>query len=171
MLLVNASYGTLRGNSDSHSDLQSVNEQQSSRIRYLEGLLDNQLLQQNQSWASQNQSNDLPYPHEQLEAMRASPEPDRLVPLTQSGWSGFNQLVFETSPTEASSGGDIQRSTPQSSDSPETDTKDPVVWGLVDFAEEQQREARKDSQHELQSSLSNMEIDVPVEDRRSWSNF
>lgn len=135
------------------------------------------------SWSSQNideqpRRDSLSYAPDNLEAMRASPEPERLVPLNQSTWSGFNSaLVFEPSPTDASSGGDMQRSTPLSSGSPETDSKDAVVWGLMDFAEEQRSadttitHVRKDSQHELQNSLSNMELDVPLDSRRSWPGF
>lgn len=123
------------------------------------------------------------YGNDQLEAMQSSPEPERLVPLTQSGWSGMNStnsmLVFEPSPTEASSGPDVQRSTPLSTGSPETDGKDAVVWGLMDFAEEQQLvdqridpqgRGRKDSQHELQTSLSQMELDN-MDGLRTWPNF
>ncbi|WOO76966.1 uncharacterized protein LOC62_01G000572 [Vanrija pseudolonga] len=165
-------------------DLQVVNEQQSSRIRYLESLLmTNGGQPGGSSWSSQNlddqpRRDSLSYAPDNLEAMRASPEPERLVPLNQSTWSGFNSaLVFEPSPTDASSGGDMQRSTPLSSGSPETDSKDAVVWGLMDFAEEQRSadttitHVRKDSQHELQNSLSNMELDVPLDSRRSWPGF
>lgn len=106
--------------------------------------------------------------------MGASPEPERLVPVGQSGWGNFgsaaNMLVFEPSPTDASSGPEAQRSTPLSSGSPETDSKDAVVWGLMDLTEENPR-PRKDSQHELQSSMSNMELDVAMDDRRAWPAF
>lgn len=142
---------------------------------------------QNPAWSSQSAdapgADAAPYPHEQLEAMRASPEPEQLVPVGQSSWAGFNSassnnmLVFEPSPTDASSGPDIQRSTPLSSGSPGTDSKDAVVWGLMSFADEQRTDepphahVRKDSQHELQSSLNNMELDVPLDGRRPWSGF
>jgi len=103
--------------------------------------------------------------------MQSSPEPERLVPLSQGWQSASNMLVFEPSPTEASSGPDVQRSTPLSSGSPETDGKDAVVWGLMDFAEEQvQTHKRKDSQNELQASLSQMEIDT-LDGPRSWPTF
>lgn len=127
-------------------DLQSVTEQQSNRIKYLESML-----MSGPQWTEE-------YPAE-LE-MRTSPEGDNLVPL-QSDWNS-NMLVFETSPTEASSG-DVQRSTPHSSGSPGTDSKDAVVWGLMELTGGNRR---KDSAAEIQSSMSNMELEVDA--RRPW---
>lgn len=116
-----------------------------------------------------NATSQAAYTSDTLEAMGVSPEPERLVPVNQSGWSNFgsaaNMLVFEPSPTDASSGPEAQRSTPLSSGSPETDSKDAVVWGLMDLTEDIPR-PRKDSQHELQSSMSNMELDVAMDERR-----
>jgi hypothetical protein len=150
-----------------------VNEQQSARIRYLEGLF----LAGGQGSLPKDFSGD------HLEAIQSSPEPEHLVPLTQVGWTGVNpassMLVFEPSPTDASSGPDAQRSTPLSTGSPETDGKDAVVWGLMDFDEQRladqamdpQPRARKDSQNELQASLSQMELDGAMDGHRPWGGF
>lgn len=153
-------------------DLQSVNEQQSSRIRYLENLLMSSGPQSSApsipSWPSENHQS-AEYPAE-LETVQ-SPEGDNLVPLNQSDWNN-NMLVFETSPTEASSG-ELQRSTPQSSGSPGTDSKDAVVWGLMELTganlqNEVPLQRRKESEAELQTSMSNMELDVAMDARRPW---
>lgn len=163
------------------SDLQAVNEQQSARIRYLEGLLvsNGANASESQSWTSEDKpaSENAPY----SENMRGSPEAEQLVSLPQTGWNCFNSgnsnmLVFETSPTEASSGPENQRSTPVSSGSPETDSKDAVVWGLLDLTEEQQRSTFGDGyegqrKDDLQQSLSNMDLEVDSDDRRPWAAY
>ncbi|CAK9785586.1 unnamed protein product [Cutaneotrichosporon oleaginosum] len=151
-------------------DLQAVTTQQSSRIKYLESLLNQGVM----AGGPLDSSSHNAYASEALDAMGASPEePECLVSVNQTGWGGFNSaanmLVFEPSPTDASSGPEAQRSTPLSSGSPETDSKDGVVWaGLMELAEETSR-PRKDSQSELQSSMSNMDLDVSMNDRRTWA--
>lgn len=162
------------------SDLQAVNEQQSSRIRYLESLLvtSGTNPSESQSWTSDDKPTSESAPFS--DNMRGSPEAEQLVSLPQAGWNGFgsgnsNMLVFEPSPTDASSGPENQRSTPVSSGSPETDSKDPVVWGLLDLTEEQ-RSAFGDEydghrKDDLQQSLSNMEIEVDSDERRPWAAY
>lgn len=156
--------------------MQAVNEQQSSRIRYLEGLLvtSGTNPSESQSWTSDDKpaSDSAPF----SDNMRGSPEAEQLVSLPQGSWNGFgsnnsNMLVFETSPTEASSGPENQRSTPMSSGSPETDNKDPVVWGLLDLTEESNEGYEGHRKDDLQQSLSNMEIEVDSEERRPWAAY
>lgn len=161
-------------------DLQAVNEQQSSRIRYLEGLLvtNGANPSESQSWTSEDKPTSESAPFS--DTMQGSPEAEQLVPLPQASWNGFgpsnsNMLVFETSPTEASSGPENQRSTPVSSGSPETDNKDSVVWGLLDLTEEQRssfgNEYESHRKDDLQQSLSNMEIEVDSDERRPWGAY
>ncbi|BEI89604.1 uncharacterized protein CcaverHIS019_0209660 [Cutaneotrichosporon cavernicola] len=151
-------------------DLQNVTSQQSSRIKYLESLISQGAM----SGGPLDGPSHNAYTSDTLEAMGASPEePERLVSVNQAGWNNFNSatnmLVFEPSPTDASSGPEAHRSTPLSSGSPETDSKDGVVWaGLMELAEETSH-PRKNSQAELQSSMSNMDLDVGMDDRRGWA--
>ncbi len=166
---VSSGFGHEEPSANLFSDLQNITSSQSSRIKYLESMLSQGAM----SGGPLDGSSHNAYGADSLEAMGASPEePERLVSVNQAGWGNFNSanmLVFEPSPTDASSGPEAQRSTPLSSGSPETDSKDGVVWaGLMELAEETSR-PRKDSQAELQSSMSNMDLDVGMDDRRAWA--